>query len=141
MNHLCFYVDVICVMQLDIITRTMTILDQRLTQTEDRLSTVLAHSRNLVSVPPQTASSHYPVSSHNPYFTSTNNQEEILRGNGNMDYSYREEDNDDEDNDDENDWSSNQQQQNEHNTDISQNDYSEEDENDENDDEYSYGED
>jgi len=71
----------------------MTILDQRLTQTEDRLSTVLAHSRNLVNVPPQTASSHYPVSSNNPYFRNPegSSHDDVLRGDGNVDYSYRDE--------------------------------------------------
>jgi hypothetical protein len=74
----------------------MTILDQRLTQTEDRLSTVLAHSRNLVSVPPQTASAQYPVSSNNPYFNNiadNSNRNHIDERGGHADYSYHEEDN------------------------------------------------
>lgn len=78
----------------------MTILDQRLTQTEDRLSTVLAHSRNLINVPPQTASAHYPVSSNNPFFQNSEqyNHDEILRAaQGNVDYSYRDDGEEDED--------------------------------------------
>ena len=77
----------------------MTILDQRLTQTEDRLSTVLAHSRNLVNVPPQTATSQYPVSSNNPYFR--NHDDAILQGGpGHEDYSYRDEGEDEDDDED-----------------------------------------
>lgn len=36
-------------MQLDIITRTMVLLDQRLTHTEDQVSMLVAHSRGLSS--------------------------------------------------------------------------------------------
>lgn len=73
----------------------MTILDQRLTQTEDRLSSVLAHSRNLVLVPPQTASSQFPVSATNPYFRgggaghAVNDPNDIVDAGG--DYSYGDE--------------------------------------------------
>ena len=37
--------------QLDIITRTMSILESRLTLTEDRVSTIIAHTRGLQEVP------------------------------------------------------------------------------------------
>ena len=39
----------ICFIQLDIITRTIAILDNRLTLTEDRISSLLAHQRGLVT--------------------------------------------------------------------------------------------
>ncbi len=42
--------------QLDIITRTIAILDNRLTLTEDRISSLLAQSRGLVVANPTTIS-------------------------------------------------------------------------------------
>jgi hypothetical protein len=50
--------DVTVMLQLDIITRTMSILDHRLTLTEDRLSGLVAHQRGLSSVQAHTVSSH-----------------------------------------------------------------------------------
>ena len=46
--------------QLDIITRTMSILENRLQLTEDRVSTIIAHTRGLQEVPvsPKVRTSH-----------------------------------------------------------------------------------
>ena len=76
----------------------MTLLDERLTHTENRLSAVLAHSRNIVSVPPATTNAPYRVSTENPYFrgsSETDNDDSILRGEGNIDDNYSAEDEED----------------------------------------------
>ena len=42
--------------QLDIISKTMSLLDHRLTMVEDRVSSVIAQSRGIVKVKPETVS-------------------------------------------------------------------------------------
>jgi hypothetical protein len=65
--------------QLDIISRTMTVLDQRLTNTEDRLSALTAHTRGLVSIAPQTSSQVHITTSGNQDYEDNDDYSDDVR--------------------------------------------------------------